>query len=228
MFSNFIQKCLPYASSQNVRVSSKHFDITNVIYTYERSSVERPTVQDNLGDLAILAKDGNDDAIQSLIQNAASIVHRWAMVQLGEVSMAEDVTQEVLIRMVAHLPRLRNPRSIQSWLFKTTRNQARDFLREQRRRPETFSLEETKLVSSVPGPEQIFVNAELRKQLVSLLLALPRRQREVFDLVELQGVSTSDAARLLRILPSTVRVNLYKARVHLRERFSALGVRRDS
>ena len=150
------------------------------------------------------------------------------MVQLGEVSLAEDVTQEVLIRMVAHLPHLREPRRIHSWLFRTTRNQARDFLRAQRRRPETYSFEETKLVSSAPGPEQMFVNVELREQLVSLLLELPRRQREVFDLVELQGMSTSDAARLLRVRPSTIRVNLYKARVHLRERFSALGVRRDS
>lgn len=161
-------------------------------------------MQDNLGDLAILAKDGNDDAIQSLVQNAASLVHRWAMVQLGEVALADDVTQEVLIRMVAHLPRLRDPRRIHSWLFRTTRNQARDFLREQRRRPETYALEETKLVSSAPGPEQTFVNTELRKQLVSLFLELPSRQREVFDLIELQGVSTSEAARLLRILPSTV------------------------
>ncbi|MCE2425355.1 MAG: sigma-70 family RNA polymerase sigma factor, partial [Pseudomonadales bacterium] len=50
---------------------------------------------------------------------------------------------------------------------------------------------------------------------------LPRRQREVFDLVELQGVSATEAAQILGIRPTSVRGNLFKARRNLRRRILA-------
>ena len=184
-------------------------------------------MQENLGDLAVLAKDGNDKSLRSLVEQAAPIVHRWAIVQTGDYDSADDVTQDVMIQMVKSLPRIRTPERIQSWLFKSTRNIAMSYLRKQRRNLEHLSLDEFRLVSSTPGPDDRFARIELNRQLLSMLRELPRRQREIFDLVELQGMSPTETAKLLRILPATVRVHLFKARATLRNRLVELGLRPD-
>ncbi len=188
----------------------------------------RPILQENLGHLASLAKDGSVESLESLIQHAAPLVHRWAVVQTGEFDVAEDVTQEVMIQMVKSLPRMRTPENIQSWLFRTTRNTTISHIRKQRRHLDTRSFNVAQLISSAPAPDERFANTELNLRLVSLLQELPRRQREIFDLVELQGISTTHVAKMLRILPATVRVHLFKARTTLRHRLIELGIRQDS
>ena len=82
-------------------------------------------------------------------------------------------------------------------------------------------------MSAAPGPEAHRAGTEINRLLVSAFRELPRRQREVFDLVELQGMTAAQAAELLGIRPATVRVNLFKARAALRRRLIAAGVRDD-
>lgn len=182
-------------------------------------------MQEELEKLAVLATGGDADALQTLVRHAAPRVRRWALVQTGDGDAANDVTQEVLIHMVASLDSLRQPERIEAWLYRATRNSAVDLFRRSRRHAEASPLDAEKLVSTAPGPEEHRAGTEINRLLVSALRELPRRQREIFDLVELQGVTAAQAAELLGIRPATVRVNLFKARAALRRRLIAAGVR---
>lgn len=188
-------------------------------------------MQDKLGALAALARDGDERererALETLVQDATPRVRRWALVQTGDSDAADDVTQEVLIRMVASLDSLREPERIERWLYAATRNAAIDLFRKGRRHAEALAVDTANLVSASPGPAEGHASAELKRLLASLFRQLPRRQREVFDLVELQGMTAPQAAELLGIRPATVRVNLFKARGTLRRRLIAAGVRDD-
>ena len=187
-------------------------------------------MQEELGKLAVLATGGDadaDGALDALVRAAAPRVRRWALVQTGDPDTADDVTQEVLIQMVASLDSLRHPERIEPWLYTATRNAAVSLFRRSRRQAEVRPLDAEKLVSSSPGPEESRAGTELKRLLISLFRQLPRRQREVFDLVELQGMTAPRAADLLGIRPATVRVNLFKARAALRRRLIAAGVRDD-
>lgn len=178
--------------------------------------------------MAVLARGGDADAegaLDALVRAAAPRVRRWALVQTGDPDTADDVTQEVLIQMVASLDSLRQPERIEPWLYKATRNAAVSLFRRARRRGEVHPLDAEKLVSAAPGPEESRAGTELKRLLVSLFRQLPRRQREVFDLCELQGMTAARTAELLGIRPATVRVNLFKARTALRRRLIAAGVR---
>lgn len=216
----------PYQFVSAARVNTLRY--SRVSYRYEDCLCSRPTLQETLRDLAVLAKDGNDESLQSLIEHAAPLVHRWAVVQLGDFDVADDVTQDVMIKMVKSLAKMRTPEHIQSWLFRTTRNTALSHIRKQRVHLENRSSTATKLASSISGPDERFENTELNQRLVSLLQELPRRQREIFDLIELQGISPTQVAKMLRVLPATVRVHLFKARVTLRRRLTELGIRQDA
>ena len=187
-------------------------------------------MQEELGKLAILATGGDADAegaLRALVRHAAPRVHRWALVQTGDGDLADDVTQEVLIHMVASLDGLRQPERIETWLYRVTRNAAVDLFRRSRRHSEAEPLDAENLVSAVPGPEERRAGTEIKRLLVPAFRQLPQRQREVFDLVELQGMTAVEAAELLGIRPATVRVNLFKARAALRRRLIAAGVGDD-
>ena len=72
--------------------------------------------------------------------------------------------------------------------------------------------------TSVEDPSAAVEQSEVASILRVFFEELPDRQREIFDLVELQGMTASQVATLLAIEPVSVRANLFKARRRLRSR----------
>ncbi|MDE0420244.1 MAG: RNA polymerase sigma factor [Gammaproteobacteria bacterium] len=171
------------------------------------------------GQLLARARD-DDAALADLIDAAAPQVRRWALVQTGDATEADDLTQEVLIRMIKNLDTLPAPPRLAGWLYTVTRNAAADRFR-QRARQRHAADSEAILSGAIAADADPAGDAE-RGELGDLLKAsfheLPRRQREVFDLVELQGIPATQAAEILGIRATSVRGNLFKARRNLRRR----------
>ena len=172
-------------------------------------------------DLVIRAREGDDAALSSLVEAAYPSVRRWALLHTGEAAEADDLTQDVLIRMIRRLDSFHGDARFGTWLYSMTRNAATDRFRKQRRRARLFE-DRRAFIEPVPaGPEDPSRSIE-RRELGSILQTffeeLPQRQREVFDLVELQGMPATDVADLLGIEAVSVRANLFKARRRLRTR----------
>ena len=171
------------------------------------------------GQLLVRARD-DDNALSDLIDAAAPVVGRWALVQTGDPVEADDVTQEVLIRMIRNLDTLPEPPRLAGWLYTVTRNAATDRFRSrsrQRTAADSGDILEG-AVSDISNPAMDAERVELGKVLRSAFDELPSRQREVFDLVELQGIPATEAAEILGIRATSVRGNLFKARRNLRQR----------
>ena len=171
------------------------------------------------GQLLARARD-DDSALSDLIDAAAPVVRRWAMVQTGDAADADDVTQEVLIRMIRNLDALPEPPRLAGWLYTVTRNAAADRFRSRSRQRTAADSEDivASAVSDSADPASDAERNELGELLLSAFRELPNRQREVFDLVELQGVPATEAAEMLGIRATSVRGNLFKARRNLRRR----------
>ena len=171
------------------------------------------------GQLLARARD-DDSALSDLIDAAAPVVRRWAMVQTGDAADADDVTQEVLIRMIRNLDALPEPPRLAGWLYTVTRNAAADRFRSRSRQRTAADSEDilASAVSDSADPRSDAERNELGELLLSAFHELPSRQREVFDLVELQGVPATEAAEMLGIRATSVRGNLFKARRNLRRR----------
>ena len=180
-------------------------------------------VLDIPGDVVARARDDDDAALRDLIDRAAPLVRRWAMVQTGDATEADDLTQDVLIRMIRNLDALPDPPRLSAWLYTVTRNAAADRFRKRARRREAVDSEPAlqMLADDAADPADDAERGELRLLLATLFRELPRRQREVFDLVELQGVPAVEAAGILGIRATSVRGNLFKARRNLRRRILA-------
>lgn len=177
----------------------------------------------SLTELADRARDGGDEALEHLVSAAARVVRRWALVRLAHAADADDVMQEVMIRVIRSIETWPAGESFAPWLYAVTRNAATDRLRRRRRQRDVGGFDS--FLDTVPAvgsdPSLVQARSELAGLLDRLLRELPHRQREVFDLIELQGTTASEVARLIGIRASSVRGSLLKARRNLRRRILA-------
>jgi len=181
-----------------------------------RPAVTAPEPSPSEAELLRRAQAGDDEAFTRLVEAWHPRVFRWAAGMLDDADDADDVTQHVLVRLYAHLPRFRGHASFSTWLYQITRNAARDAWR--RRGSRLRALERLHVldrpVAAEPDPE---ASDDVVARARAALASLPERQRAVFDLVELQGYAPHEAAALIGIAPATVRVHLLRARRALRE-----------
>lgn len=172
-------------------------------------------------DLIDRGRRGEEEALSALIGYAYPLVRRWALVQTGEPDEAEDLTQDVLVQMLRKLHTFQSHARFSTWLFQVTRNAAHDSRRRRQRRERLSSAREgwaPLTAQVVPDPSARLDRTALSNALATFFRELPPRQREVFDLVDLQGYSSVEAAEVLAIEPVSVRAHLFKARRLMRTR----------
>ena len=108
---------------------------------------------------------------------------------------------------------------LEGWLYRITRRAAAQLRRTRRRRGRLALTPAARPLRDVyttdPGGR---VDRQRAATVIRELFAgLPRRQREVFDLVDLQGLSPAEAAERMGMKPVTVRAHLFKARKAIRD-----------
>ncbi len=176
---------------------------------------------DALSDLARRAQRGDRGALAELAGRCRDRIYRWALVKTGDADDAEDVTQEVLVRMYDRLHQFRGDAQFATWLYRITRNAAGGLFRGRRRRErahERFAAQSAITGSREPDVTARLEIGEFADLLRTFFGELPERQREIFDLVDLQQVPARQVADMLGLAPPTVRAHLLRARRHLRER----------
>jgi RNA polymerase sigma-70 factor (ECF subfamily) len=172
------------------------------------------------------AREGAEGALERLVEAAYPRVRRWAVVQVGNDADADDLTQDVLIKMIRSLDSYQGEAAFGTWLYAMTRNAALDAHRRaarERRRVSDVRAAVSLTPDAPPSPDRGVQRHEARAALEAAFVRLPLRQREAFDLVELQGLTSVEAAELLGIEPVSVRAHLFKARRSLRKLLLAPG-----
>jgi RNA polymerase sigma-70 factor (ECF subfamily) len=173
--------------------------------------------------LASLAAAGDDAAFTTLVTRYQPAVFRWALVFARDADEAEDIAQEVFVRMYRQLSQYRSDGLLSSWLYAITRRAANQMRRTMNRRSRLALSPAARPLRDVyttdPGGR---VDRERAAAVIREMFSeLPPRQREVFDLIDLQGLTPAEAAARTGMKPVSVRANLFKARSSIRARFLA-------
>ena len=169
--------------------------------------------------LASLASSGDDSAFTTRVTRFQPAVFRWALMFAGDPDEAEDIAQEVFVRTYRQLGEYRSDGPLDAWLYRITRRAATQMRRTRNRRGRLAlspAAQPTRDVYTTdPGGR---VDRERAASVIRELFGeLPRRQREIFELVDLQGFSPAEAAERTGMKPVSVRANLFKARKAIRE-----------
>jgi RNA polymerase sigma-70 factor (ECF subfamily) len=165
------------------------------------------------------------EAFEALMRQHERLVLGTALRLVGNMEDAKDISQEVFLRFYKNFGRLENAQCAPAWLYRVTVNACRDF---QRRRPPSAPVDGADELAA-PGndPQVALSEAERRRALLMVLQMLPEKERAAVVLRDLEGLSTEETARALGSSEATVRSQISKARVKLKNYLERYFRRRE-
>jgi RNA polymerase sigma-70 factor, ECF subfamily len=112
----------------------------------------------------------------------------------------DDVVQEVFIRVMRHLPSLRDGERIEAWLFQIARNTLLDAMRARQRRDSRTDALDADLPAEPGGEDLRAAEAELAPCLTPMVARLAEPYREAIELTSVGGLTQAEAATRAGIL----------------------------
>lgn len=166
-----------------------------------------------------LVQSGDRGAFDRLARACRRHVYRWALSKTADMDDADDVTQEVLMRLERTVGTYRGESRFTTWLYRLTGNVAIDLQRGRTRRAKLAERE------AATSPDTIWTDrlseihtSDIARMVKVFFQKLPDQQREIFDLVDLQGFTPAEVGRMIDMKGTTVRAHLFKARRAIRRR----------
>jgi RNA polymerase sigma-70 factor (ECF subfamily) len=160
------------------------------------------------------ARSGDLPAFELLMRRYERLVLVTALRLAGNLPDAQDVSQEVFLKLYRNLGKLSSEDAVASWLYRVTVNACHDLRR--RRPPEDAVENGGQLAAGGADPHQALSESERRRALELSLRMLPEKERVALVLRDLEGLSTEEVARVLGSSPATVRSQISKARVKVK------------
>ena len=158
--------------------------------------------------------------MRQLLEQWSTFAYHFALRLTLNRHLAEDLTQEALLRAWQNRRQLQDPQKGKAWLFRILVNLWRDYGRQQQSPVAQASpLAEEPFCPQISSEEQLAQQEEIRRAL-QWLDALPDRQREVLYLSAHEEMSTLAISEILQISLNAVKVNLSLARKKMREHLS--------
>lgn len=152
------------------------------------------------------ACDGDAEAFDEIVRTLRAPVVRYVDHLVRDRALAEDVAQETFVRCYRNLERYEFQGRFTTWLVQIARNAGIDAIRARDRYARAWQR-----AAAPAPPSDPTVRAEIRAALASL----PTRLREPLLLVEVAGLTYSEAAEVLRIPAGTVKSRVFHARRQL-------------
>jgi len=157
------------------------------------------------------AQAGDLEALASLYDTHINQVYRYALARLGNVHDAEDVAEEIFLRMLNGLPGYEWRRvPFAAWLMRIARNEVISFARRNHRRAHDSELPEDLVDRGNNDPEEVTERTLALEDLRSAVSKLPEAQRDVILLRFASGLSVADTARALGKNENNVKVLQHK------------------
>jgi RNA polymerase sigma-70 factor (ECF subfamily) len=147
-------------------------------------------------------------------------VWNFAFFMTHRRELADDITQDVFVKVFEHLYDFRGQSSVKTWLLAITRNTARDVLRSAWIRRVTLMPVSRQETQSHPSAERETIDKLMTEQVWAVVLKLPRKLREVLLLTSHHGLAMKEIADMLGVSIGTVKSRLHRARAAVNRNLS--------
>jgi RNA polymerase sigma-70 factor, ECF subfamily len=171
-------------------------------------------MKDISSELIIKASHGDNNAFKEIYESSCGFVYSVALRIVNNATDAEEVTQEVFIKMYHHLNSFAFRSSFKTWLYRVTTNCAINAYRQrakERNRSVDFEIASSQIETAVSDQPDT-PKEETKDILNKLLSCLSADERACIILREIEGLSYKEIARALKINLNTLRTRLRRAR----------------
>ena len=172
----------------------------------------------------------DESAFNEVVSRYKAKVYNYIYRMTGSSDDAEDLTQEVFIRMYTSIDSFRSQSSLSTWLFRIASNLCIDRFRRSKTRTTAFSLDEPiqgndsesghEIPDSTYEPQRLLENTEMAEQIQLSLAQLPEKLRAAVILHDVEGLPYEEIAQIVGCPLGTVKSRLFNARMQLREKLS--------
>jgi RNA polymerase sigma-70 factor (ECF subfamily) len=180
---------------------------------------------------------GDDTAVQDLADRYGARIYQLAFRHMKNREDAEEVTQDVLMKVCRKVGAFRGDAALSSWIYRITFNTAMSRLRTSRLARAADQERERALgaeaasegeprTSRQPAdwsrmPDESLLRLQLRDAVTAAIEELPEIYRAPVVLRDIQGLTTEEASSRLRLKDQTLKSRLHRGRLMLRERLNS-------
>lgn len=177
------------------------------------------------------ARGGDERSFEAIVAALGEMLLAVAYRYTGDWEASKDVAQETWISVFRALRRFDGRVPFRAWLLTVHRNKCIDHLRRRKHLREiavdgASGGEAFHTADPAPTPQAAYERKQRLEAVRRAAAGLPGKQRTVFALVDLEGISCREAARILGMHEVTLRTNLYHARRRVAEDLRRSGVMR--
>lgn len=165
---------------------------------------------DTLHALVGRCRDGDEEAMEMIYLRYRTalfnLAYRFSYSRLD----AEDLLQDIFIKVLSNIGQLRNTSAFKTWLFRIAVNTC---INSRSKRCNTISFEEFKESDHNPGT----ADNPIQQSVEQAVRTLPPKQRSVFLLHDVQGMTHDEIAKIMRCSNGTSKSQLFNARMKIRQ-----------
>src|SRR5712692_4912046 len=168
----------------------------------------------NERELVERCRSGDERAFQDLVDRYKDLVYALIARTVQDRSRADDLAQDVFLRIHRGLPYFRGEARLSTWIYRIVANVCvQEF-----GRPATVSLDDDPFrhAAATSAPDRRFGDLELKDRLEKAIARLPANYRLLIAAHYLEGVRYEDLADALQLPLGTVKTQLYRAKQQLR------------
>jgi RNA polymerase sigma-70 factor (ECF subfamily) len=179
----------------------------------------------------------DETAVQELAERYSSRIYQLALRHMKNREDAEEVTQDVLMKVYRKVGAFRGDAALSSWIYRITFNTAMSRLRNTRLARQAEQEKERALAAASAGderprqprqapdwsrmPDEALLRAQLREAVADAIRELPEIYRAPVVLRDIQGLTTEEASSRLKLKDQTLKSRLHRGRLMLRDRLQA-------
>ncbi len=174
-----------------------------------------------------LAQQRNEEAFTMLVRSYQNKVFGLAVNLVHNRETADDLVQEIFLKVYFSLPKFRFESEFGTWLYQIAINHIRDYLRKHKKEEKDLRLEDIPEPSSPEEEISLNMAAKHEEERLKVLLKqkleeMPEKYRLILSLRDIQGLSYEEIGKILKLSPGTVDSRLFRARRFLRKKLAPL------
>lgn len=148
-----------------------------------------------------------NEYIEELVENYGDMVYRLALSRTKHIETAEDIFQDVFLKLSKKLPEFKSTEHEKAWLIRVTINCSNNLLNSAWNK------------RKVPLDDNLYFESQERHDIYFEVLKLPQKERTIIYLYYYEQLRLSEIAKILKITEKNAKTRLFRARQKLKGGF---------